>query len=765
MRSRLPAVSLLILLSILARPLSPAVVGTPREVENRAAFARLLSLVRFFHPSDQAAAVDWNRMAVAGFAASGAGGAIAGTADPVALARALESYFRPLAPTLRVIPTGQKAEIPAELRTPAGPGPFRIVTWRHFGGHFDSPAKIYSAERIDDHAPPGFATLVQAVAPGGLLGRRVRLRARVRTALQPGGSVRLGLRVDRPGGKPGFLGNRPVQDGPWQSYEIEGEVAPDAERIVVLLVLTGGGKAWLDDVAITPLMGGDSGGDLPNLANAGFESGEPGAQPPGWYFPYESIRAGYHLLLRRGEPCQHGGCAEIASDEVATPRIPRPSEVLEIDLGAGVTAALPPALWADAAGTLPHAAPGAPGDPPPPWTGVDPAATAADTRETRLATVALLWGIEEHFHPELDPTDPAWQAALPAALAAADSSEDRESFRRVLRRLLVPLQDTWALNVTWRGEPRARTLPLAWAWVEDRLVVTGVAAVAASSATGGLAVGDVITTLDGRPAAAVLAEAEALVSAPAAARRALALDLLAQGPAGSRVELGVESAGALGGRPFTVTLARAAAEPPADTPLAPVAEPRPGLLYVDLRRITDAELEKLLPRLAAARGVVFDLRGASDVSTVLLSHLAERTVRSANWQIPVVMLPDHRDVKWMSTFWTIDPKAPHLGGKLAFLADGRSLHYSETLLEMVASSRWAEIVGEPSGGDDGSLDGSFLPGGWKVSWSGQRTLRQDGSPFHGVGVPPTVPAHRTLRGIAAGRDEVVERGLDVVGGS
>jgi hypothetical protein len=211
-----------------------------------------------------------------------------------------------------------------------------------------------------------------------------------------------------------------------------------------------------------------------------------------------------------------------------------------------------------------------------------------------------------------------------------------------------------------------------------------------------------------------------------------------------------------------VTLAPDAGEPPADTPLPPVAEPRPGVLYVDLRRITDVDLEKLLPRLAAARGLVFDLRGASDVSTVLLSHLAQRTARSANWQIPVVMLPDHRDVKWMSTFWTIDPKAPHFGGKVAFLADGRSLHYSETLLEMLASYHWAEIVGEPSGGDDGSLDQGLLPGGWKVSWSGQRTLRQDGSPFHGVGIPPTVPAHRTLRGIAAGRDEVVERGLEVV---
>src|SRR5262249_50442274 len=110
-----------------------------------------------------------------------------------------------------------------------------------------------------------------------------------------------------------------------------------------------------------------------------------------------------------------------------------------------------------------------------------------------------------------------------------------------------------------------------------------------------------------------------------------------------------------------------------------------------------------------------------------------------------------------------DPRARRRRGKVAFLAGGRTLHYSETLLEMVEQYRWAEIVGEPSGGDNATPNGSQLPGGWEVYWSGQRTLKHDGSPYHGVGGKPTVPVSRMLQGIAAGRAQLVERAVEVVG--
>ncbi|HWM94786.1 MAG TPA: S41 family peptidase [Thermoanaerobaculia bacterium] len=720
---------------------------TDRELDHLAAYARLLSLVRFFHPSDAVAAADWNRVAVAGVQA------IAGAENPESLAQSLESFFRPLAPTLRVVPKGSQWEMPPELRRPDGD--VRIVAWRHYGGDFGAERKVFSSERIDDRNP-SFGTLAVAMPAKPYQGNHVSLTAWVRSDVEGDGRVQLGLRVIRPGDKPGFFDNmadRPIFDTPWRKVKIEGEVAVDAERIVILLVLNGPGKVWLDEVEldappiIEPLRNSGARGPqrgrpktgLPDdTSNLGFDKGETGQQPPGWTFPYESIRAGYHLAVERGEGCRKGGCARIESDPIAAPRFARPEEVVEVDLGAGVAAFVPVSLYADDQGTLPRTAPA-----PPPAVDVN-----GDTREARLAAVALAWGILQHLHPELRPDDPAWSTALRSVLAAA--AQDQESFLRAARLLLVPLKDARA-GFLRKGGVTPQALPLAWEHIEGQLTITG-----AAGNTGGVP-GDVVVALDGRPIEEVLKEEEALVSsATPEARRWRALENLIFGPPGSRVTLRLK-------RGAEVELFR---ETPYDrlppgTPLEPVAEPRPGIVYVDLARVEEKDFEALLKRLAAARGVVFDLRQGSNVSNIVLSHLTDRATASSNWQVPVVMAPDHRNVEWMTTFWTVEPRKPRLR-RTAFLVDGRSDGFSETLLDTIEEYRLGEIVGDRSGGSNGSVNRSDLPGGYRLVWTGQRVLKHDGSPLHGIGVSPTVPAVRTIQGVAAGRDEIAEKAAEIL---
>jgi hypothetical protein len=43
-----------------------------------------------------------------------------------------------------------------------------------------------------------------------------------------------------------------------------------------------------------------------------------------------------------------------------------------------------------------------------------------------------------------------------------------------------------------------------------------------------------------------------------------------------------------------------------------------------------------------------------------------------------------------------------------------------------------------------------------------KVLKHDGTQHHGVGIRPTIPAAPTQAGVAAGRDELLERGIAVL---
>ncbi len=43
-----------------------------------------------------------------------------------------------------------------------------------------------------------------------------------------------------------------------------------------------------------------------------------------------------------------------------------------------------------------------------------------------------------------------------------------------------------------------------------------------------------------------------------------------------------------------------------------------------------------------------------------------------------------------------------------------------------------------------------------------RVVKHDGSQHHLIGIQPTVPATRTIRGLAEGRDEFLEIALELI---
>ncbi|MBK8915433.1 MAG: hypothetical protein IPM64_12695 [Phycisphaerales bacterium] len=431
------------------------------------------------------------------------------------------------------------------------------------------------------------------------------------------------------------------------------------------------------------------------------------------------------------------------------------------EIGGGLTCVVPLRVWADERGTLPVCEP--PTQEPAPAGGF-----TADDRATRLATVMLAWNVLQHFYPYFDVVRSDWHATLGQSLRSAATAADECAFHDVLRRMLVDLHDghVWVAHPC--GGANARP-PITTRWIEDRLIVTQVAAgegaPVADGAENQLRPGDAIVSIDGVDAKSAVERTEARISGAPQWRRWRAQSEVLEGSFGSSVTLEVEG---LDGDKRTVTLTRggsgmAAASLPEARP-EPIAELREGILYIDIERATDQEFAALGERLNTAKGIVVDVRGypRSNVFISLLQRITPSVMRSPQWHVPTPARPDRIGLTFHESGWPVQPVAPRLSARVAFLTDGRAISAAETFMGIVAHYKLGEIVGAPTAGTNGNVNSTMLPGGFSFSWTGMKVLDHNGGVHHGIGVLPTIPMAPTRRGVAAGRDELLEKAIEVV---
>jgi len=432
--------------------------------------------------------------------------------------------------------------------------------------------------------------------------------------------------------------------------------------------------------------------------------------------------------------------------------VPDPDSAYVIQLEGGVTARVPLALWT----TPPTDTALRARTPTFSWRVRTP-----PDRTMRLAGVIDIWGTMQHFYLYHEAAATDWPAALRVALNSAATDARPAQYATTLRRLVAALHDGHG-NVGVPGEGGAYPLPLVFAMVEKQLTVVYVVPTMAP----GLEVGDVVVRYNGHPASEVLAGRMALISSATTQwSEYRTVSELARAGAGETVTLTVRSGTSANAPLRHVRLVGGAASMdvlPSEPRPSSATMLRPGVMYIDLNTFTNADFGRQFAAMQQAAAVIFDLRGYPRMSTpVLLAHLSDSTVKSAHFEIPIFHRPDRAGVRFEDHAWTLAPIAPRLHARIIFIVDGRAISYAESTMGIVEYYHLGEIVGEPTAGTNGDINPFVSPSGYQIVWTGLQVRKQDGSRHHGVGIQPTVLVHRTLKGIREGRDELLERALQL----
>ncbi|HEY7395558.1 MAG TPA: S41 family peptidase, partial [Gemmatimonadaceae bacterium] len=441
-----------------------------------------------------------------------------------------------------------------------------------------------------------------------------------------------------------------------------------------------------------------------------------------------------------------------ALDGHLPPGLPSPDSAWTATLGGGVSAVVPTALWT----TLPDDE-SARRKPVTPSLPAQESLSPSD-RAARIVGVITAWNVFEHSYPYFDIVGVDWNAELPRALETAATDPTPTDYLGTLRRLVAAAHDGHGNVYPLSGMTRRGYLPVALDWVENQLVVTRVG----DGAPGDIKRGDVIESIDGVKSLDVLRKREEQISgATPQWLRYRSVNEVMLGDSGAVLDLRLAS-----GR--NVKLSFSSLSAVTDPRPEKIAEIRPGIYYVDIDRITNEDFNAALPKLVQARGVVFDMRGyPRQVSTpMILSRLSSDTIRSAHFEAPTFPYPDRRGVQYnRDGGWVLPPLQPRIPGKIAFLTGGGAISYAESTMGIVEQFKLGEIVGSTSAGTNGNVNPFTVMGAYSIAYTGMRVRKLDNTPHHGVGIKPTIPVPRTIRGVTAGRDEALDRAIIAVGGA
>ncbi|PKA97667.1 C-terminal processing protease CtpA/Prc [Flavobacteriaceae bacterium MAR_2009_75] len=729
-----------------------------QQINNLRTFAKTYGYIKYFHPSDEASDLDWNRFSIYGASQ------IEKCDSKDQMLTTLKELFGPIAPSANFEIGKQPSKFDVSIIKPQNPENYELAYWQHKGVSTGMMTKgrpyisvrvnrMYETENADR-----FGNVMTVIGADKYKKKEFRYSAWVKMEEGSTGTGNLWFRVDNSDGSMGFfdnMGARPIKSTEWRQYEIKGQVDSLAQSLFLGCFLQGKGKLYFDNVRLEYKEGNDW-VNIP-IKNSDFESEKLGSKTDG----VQWTKAGNGYAFETGTAVKYEGekaaVIEFLGDvkeEKGTPVFdyqPRFGELIEEEIGKNLFCQIPLVLYANKDHTFPL--------------GnniklkslkkeVEDSAVDPTQLSVRLGNVINTFNVFQHFYPYFDVVDVDWEAALEEALKRSFTDETDEDHLITLEKFTALLKDG---HVGVRHDlVEFFTPPITWEWVEDKLIITHL-----FEESSELEIGDEVTHINKQNSQDYFKEVQSRISAGTRGwLEYKSNDISLFGPKDSKITLRVNGKVIALNRNKDFYRERRSALPKKES----YQVINDSVFYLNLDLLPMDKINELLPQIKNYKSIICDMRGYPNGNHDFISHLLKSNDTTESWmQVPKISFPDQKNLtEYEELNWKMKAKEPYLGDKqIIFITDGRAISYAESFMGYIEGYDLATIIGQPTAGTNGNVNSFELPGGYRISWTGMKVVKHDGSQHHAIGVLPDIYLSKTIEGVKSGEDEFLSKAIDL----
>lgn len=385
-----------------------------------------------------------------------------------------------------------------------------------------------------------------------------------------------------------------------------------------------------------------------------------------------------------------------------------------------------------------------------------------ENKELRLLTLFRYWNIVEYFFPYKYQMDQPWEETLDDMIPKFENPATEQEFHLAMLELVVNIDDSHVGFMSKQVDEffGKKFIPARFRIIDGQAVITSFYNDSIGKKDG-WQIGDAVIEVEGVPVLQRFSEMEKYIpgsNIPTKMRNAyhaifngstdsihikFSRDGVVQESTFPRYEFGK----------FNYT--------------GPKKEEKWKILENNIGYLNMGELEKVdvkstMEKLKDTRGIIFDIRNYPKGTMYLFADELNRGSREfAKFLVPNLNYPG-------KYIWTRSLKAGPAGpsnpykGKVILLVNESTQSHAEFTAMALQTADKVTIIGSQTAGADGNVSDVTLVGGHQTNITGIGVFYPNGTETQRIGIIPDIEVLPTLQGIKEGRDEVLEKALEVM---
>lgn len=397
----------------------------------------------------------------------------------------------------------------------------------------------------------------------------------------------------------------------------------------------------------------------------------------------------------------------------------------------------------------------------------------------RAVAAAKIYTVVNTFFPNKKLMSANWDSVARAYLPAIVQAKDSIEYSLAIAALYAHIQDghgfirnSMVLSSLMGGSAYP---PVGSTWIDNKVVINSIINDSLAKKAD-VSIGDVVLARDGVPVAQLMQKIKKhFAYSNESAGNAIGATSILRGAEGQTARYTIQDKN---GKVREVTLGFNSANRQAffanssgraNTPILRFITPEIG--YADLDRMPASMTDSMFQLFKNTKAIIFDMRGYPQGSAWSIGPIlsGRNSVPAAKFtRLDRHMPPlssnvgEGNEETWAEFIQYIPNPAPgqmHYQGKTVMLINESTQSQAEHTGLFFRAANGTKFIGSQTAGANGDVTNFNIPGNKNLTFSGQTVWFPDGTQLQQTGLKPDIVVRPTIKGIRAGKDEVLERAL------